>query len=171
MCGEQQGLWLEGPTAGHHPPQHWWHCWDLYRSLRLQIMSVDKSEGCMFTRQTTLFLCSCVFPGCRAGPGATEHKLQESECSRNPVCSNRLTETTVYILYFVSKLDQHQEDLSCWEIKKEILPLCLFPSWVDHVSEFCAVTTRKVLTNWSVQAKVMQITGRAVGNKFSELIR
>lgn len=40
-----------------------------------------------------------------------------------------------------------------------------------YFSKSCAVTARNVLPNGSVQAKVMQIIRKAVGNTFRELIR
>lgn len=121
-------------------------CFKLHQLVIFQ----RKSDGYMFPRCTT-FLCLWVLPGCRAGLGATKHILYGSVRSTNPSCSDRLTETTVSVLYFISKLDQHQEDLSCREIKKRPLPLCFFLSLVGHV--LAQTKTCPILYN-SVQSRL-----------------
>lgn len=83
--------------------------WDCYKqklsSELLQMLLAGnfpkKIRRMYFQQADNTLLCSCVFPGCGAGPGTTEHELQGSECSRNPFCSNRLTEqlSAYFILY------------------------------------------------------------------------
>lgn len=126
----------------------------------------------------SILLCSCVFPRYREGqmPQSTYNMglcapetVQQAHWSN---CQCTLFCVRIRSTSRGSQLQGSQETTFAFVIFVEPSWLCISSAQdLPYSLQFCAVATRKVLTNCSVQTKVMQIIRRAAGNKFRELIR
>lgn len=167
-------------------------CWDSVAIISSNLLPAEgyfklhklvffpKEIKWMYVPQAHNILCSCVFLRYREGPGAPEHILYGSVCFRNPLFKQAHWSNCQCTLFSIkirstprgSQLQGNQETTFAFMIFVEPRWLCISSAQdLPYSLQFYAVATRKVLTNWSDQTKVMQIIRRAAGNKFRELIR